>query len=328
MLSALLDRSIVFSFDRTGFRRHAAAFPPGELETDQRGRVAVVTGASSGLGIEIARGLLQRGAEVIFAVRDVAKGERVRESLTGLSGRARVARLDVGDLESVRAFAAAFPEDRLDILVHNAGSLADREVRTAEGLEVTTATHLVGPYLLTHLLWPRLRASEDGRLVHVSSGGMYAERLDVRALFAGSEVDRSEVDGSAAPFDGVRQYARAKRAQIVVAEEIAAQVKAQGLRVAVSAMHPGWADTPGVRSALPRFFAVTKHILRTPAEGADTALFLALADRARDAGGRFYFDRSPVPTHLRASTAEPPGARLELLSRLRAVTGVPEGAFR
>ncbi len=318
MLATLLDRSIVFSFDRTGFRRHAAAFPPGELETDQRGRVAVVTGASSGIGVEIARGLLARGAEVLFAVRDVAKGERVRASLGDLPGRARVVRVDVGDLDSVRALAATFPCDRLDILVHNAGALADREVRTAQGLEVTAATHLVGPFLLTQLLWPLLRASPDARLVHVSSGGMYAERLDVRPLF----------EPSIARFDGVRQYARAKRAQIVLAEEIAAQVQSAGLRVAVSAMHPGWADTPGVRSALPRFFALTKHMLRTPAEGADTALFLALADRARDAGGRFYFDRSPVPTHLRAGTADPPGARDELLSRLRTVTGVPERAFR
>lgn len=318
MFDALLDRSIVFSFDRTGFRRHAALFPPGELETEQRGRVAVVTGASSGLGIEIARGLLARGAEVILAVRDVAKGERVRVSFGGLSERARVACIDVADLGSVRAFARAFPAERLDILVHNAGSLVDREERTRDGLEVTVATHLVGPFLLSHLLWPLLRASADGRLVHVGSGGMYAERLDVAALF----------EGAAGPFDGTRQYARAKRAQLVVTEELSARASQAGLALTVSAMHPGWADTPGVRTSLPRFFAVTRRILRTPAEGADTALFLALAARAREAGGRFYFDRAPAPTHLRKSTAEPPGERGRLWSRLLAVTGIPEGAFR
>lgn len=318
MLDALLDRSIVFSFDRTGFRRHAAHFPAGELDTEQRGRVALVTGASSGLGVEIARGLLARGADVVLAVRDVDKGERVCASFAGLPGRARVARIDVGDLESVRSFARTFPAGRLDILVHNAGALLDREERTRDGLEVTVATHLVGPFLLTHLLWPLLRASEDARLVHVSSGGMYAERLDVAALF----------DGAGGAYDGVRQYARAKRAQLVVTEELAARAAQAGLRLAASAMHPGWADTPGVRTALPRFFALTKHILRTPAEGADTALFLALAERARDAGGRFYFDRAPAPAHLRKSSAEPPGERARLWSRLHAVTGIPEGAFR
>lgn len=316
MLGALLDRSIVFSFDRTGYRRHARAFPPGELEVDASGRVAVVTGASSGLGVEIARGILARGARVVLAVRSLEKGERVRRELGALGDRAEVRRLDVSDLASVRAFAAGLPHERLDVLVHNAGALADREERTADGLEVTVATHLVGPFLLSHLLWPRLRASPDARLIHVASGGLYAERLDVDVLFEG-----------AGPFDGVRQYARAKRAQLVVAEEIARRAREGGASVAVSAMHPGWADTPGVRTALPRFFALTSRILRTPAEGADTALFLALAARARDAGGRFFFDRAPAPAHLRAGTREAPGERDRLWSRLRSMTGVPDAAF-
>ena len=119
MLGQLLDRSIVFSFDRTGYRRHAAAFPPGELETDQRGRVAVVTGASSGLGVEIARGLMERGATVILACRDVEKGERVRASLPSHTGSSRVQRLDVSDFESIRAFAASLDQERVDVLVHS-----------------------------------------------------------------------------------------------------------------------------------------------------------------------------------------------------------------
>jgi NAD(P)-dependent dehydrogenase (short-subunit alcohol dehydrogenase family) len=316
VLGALLDRSIVFSFDRTGYRRHARAFPPGELEVDASGRVAIVTGASSGIGIEIARGLLARGAEVVLAVRDVDKGERVRAELGAIGARASVCRLDVSDLASVRRFASELPHERLDVLVHNAGSLVDRETRTPDGLEVTVATHLVGPFLLSHLLWPRLRASSDARLIHVASGGLYAERLDVATLFDG--------EGS---FDGVRQYARAKRAQLVVTEEIARRAREGGAPVAVSAMHPGWADTPGVRTALPRFFAITRAILRTPAEGADTVLFLALAARARDAGGRFFFDRAAVPAHLRASTHEPSGERERLWARLVAITGLPEDAF-
>jgi NAD(P)-dependent dehydrogenase (short-subunit alcohol dehydrogenase family) len=317
VLGALLDRSIVFSFDRTGYRRHARAFPPGELDVDASDRLALVTGASSGIGVEIARGMLARGARVVLAVRDVDKGERVRRELGVLGARSEVRRLDVSDLASVRELASSFGHERLDVLVHNAGSLLDHEARTRDGLEVTVATHLVGPFLLSHLLWSNLRASPDGRLVHVASGGLYAERLDVEVLFDGTDA-----------FDGVRQYARAKRAQLVVTEEIARRAREGGASVAVSAMHPGWADTPGVRTALPRFFAVTSRILRTPAEGADTALFLALAARARDAGGRFFFDRAPAPAHLRASTHEPPGERERLWSRLRSITGIPEGAFR
>lgn len=309
---SLLDRSIVFSYDRSGFRRHAATFIAGELETDQRGRVAVVTGASSGIGIEVARGLLLRGAEVILACRDVAKGERVCAEL-GVG--ARVMKLDVSDFQSIRAFAHALPEC-IDVLVHNAGALVDTLQQTAEGLELTVAAHLVGPLLLTHLAWPKLKRSRDARVIHVSSGGMYSERLDVAATF--------EPEGA---FDGVKQYARAKRAQVVVTELLAERVKASQAHIAVSAMHPGWADTPGVATSLPRFHALTKRILRTPAEGADTVLFLALAERAKKADGRFYFDRTPRPTHLRQATVETREAREALWSRLLEVAGISQDAF-
>lgn len=318
MLDALLDRSIVFSFDRTGFRRHARGFVRGELDVRGEGRTAVVTGASSGLGVEIARGLLERGLDVILAVRDVEKGERVRSAFGALAARARVERLDVGELASVRAFSARIGGARLDVLVHNAGSLLERRTHTSEGLETTLAVHLVGPVALSHGLWGALGRSADARIVHVCSGGLYAVPLDVGALF-------DERDD--APFDGPQRYALAKRAQLVVTEEIAARAVRARLPITSSAMHPGWADTPGVRSALPRFHALTRRILRTPAQGADTALFLALATRAREANGRFYFDRAPAPVHLRTSTKEPPGERARLWARLEEAAGLPPDAF-
>ena len=317
MLDALLDRSILLSFDRTGFRRHARRFVPGELDVRGEGRTAIVTGASSGLGLAIAEGLLARGLDVILAVRDLAKGVRVRQGLGALSARARVMRLELGDLGSVRSFAHALEGTRVDVLVHNAGALLDRHELTGDGLETTTAVHLVGPTLLSHLLWPALSRSPDARLVHVSSGGMYGVALDVDALF----------DARAEPaFDGVRRYALAKRAQVVMTEEIAR--RCAGSVVTTSAMHPGWADTPGVRTSLPRFYALTQPFLRTPAEGADTALFLTLAARGREANGRFYFDRAPAPTHLRAQTIEREGERARLWERITQIAGLPEDAFR
>lgn len=317
MFNALLDRSILFSFDKTGYRRHAQTFPPHELETNQQGRVAIVTGASSGLGIAIARGLIERGATVILACRDVAKGERVCAPWRA-GDRARVLALDVSDFDSIQRFAHALDTPVIDILIHNAGSLVDRATPTAQGLETTVATHLVGPLLLTHALWPKLTQSRDARLVHVSSGGMYAERLDLTALF----------DRTPEPFDGVRQYARAKRAQIIASELLAHEVTTAGRPITVSAMHPGWADTPGVRTSLPRFHWLMQHVLRSPEQGADTALFLALADRAKSAHGLFYFDRAPQPTHWRKATVETASERAELWSRLLKQTGIAEHAFR
>lgn len=291
LLSSLLDRTIFLSYDRSGFLRHAAGFSPEDLRVDLGGRVCLVTGASSGLGVEITRGLFERGATVLMACRNTTKGEAVRARIEAGGGRGRleVGPVDLGDLGSVRAFAATLRGRRLDVLVHNAGVLLDERRVTPDGIEQTAATNLVGPFLLTHLLWQQLSASDDPRLVHVSSGGMYSERLDVRTLL-----------DPPSPFDGVAAYARTKRAQVVLGELLA--LRAPHIRS--SSMHPGWADTPGVEGSLPRFHRLTRAILRTPAQGADTAVWLAASDRAKDPRGRFYFDRAPQPTHLLGKTRE------------------------
>jgi NAD(P)-dependent dehydrogenase (short-subunit alcohol dehydrogenase family) len=126
-------------------------------------------------------------------------------------------------------------------------------------------------------------------------------------------------------FDGVTTYARTKRAQVVLAELLAARAP----DIAVSSMHPGWADTPGVSTSLPIFHALTRPILRTAAEGADTVVWLALARAAAQPAGRFYFDREPATTHLRAATREPASERARLWSELCRLIGAdPDNDFR
>lgn len=312
LLDRLLDKSIVFSFDRTGYRRHAKGFDPADLDVDLEGRVCLVTGASSGLGVEVVRGLAGRGATVHMLCRNVEKGERVRDALAGeVRGPLVVDRVDLSDFASVRRFADALDAAAIDVLVHNAGVLPAERQTTPDGLELTAATNLVGPFLLTHLLWPRLK--RDARLVHVSSGGMYSEPLDVTKLL-----------DPPAPFDGVRAYAQTKRAQVVLAELLDAR---SPLRV--SSMHPGWADTPGVETSLPRFHTLTKPILRTPAQGADTIVWLAASPTAAEPGGRFYFDRAPRETHLSAKTRERPEERERFWVTLCELVGAdPEEDFR
>jgi dehydrogenase/reductase SDR family member 12 len=316
----LLDRSIYFSFDASGFRRHARAFDAHDLEVDLAGRTCLVTGASSGLGVEIARGLYERGANVLLLCRDVAKGETVMRGLTEAGGRAPSAKtgslavhaVDLSDMASVRGFAERYTGP-VDVLVHNAGILPLEATVTKDGLELAVATNLVGPFLLTHLLWARLRASADPRLIHVSSGGMYSEKLDVALLFAPAPVPP-------APYDGVVAYARTKRAQVVLSEQLAARAP----HVHTSAMHPGWADTPGVSTSLPRFHRFTRGRLRTPAEGADTVIWLAASAAGRDAGGRFFFDRAPQSPHLLARTHETEEERAPLWSEMCRLVGADE----
>ncbi len=295
VLDSLLDRTIVFSFDRTGYRRHAAGFVPGDLDVDLSGKVAIVTGANAGLGYEIALGLARLGATVRLVCRHAARGEAALQRLADEARHPHL-RLDVVDVSSlaaVRAYVASLDAAQVDVLVNNAGVLLDELSFTEEGLERTLATNLVGPFLLTELLLPKLARSADARVVQVSSGGMYSERLDVAALESAG-VRR---------FDAVAAYARTKRAQVVLNELWAERHAA--FPITWSAMHPGWADTPGVRTSLPRFRLVTQHILRTPAEGADTAVWLSACRRLRGESGYFWFDRTRQPTHLWSRTREP-----------------------
>ncbi len=306
-LSRLLDPTIVFSFDRTGFARHAIGFDPTDLERDLSGRRAVVTGANSGIGFETALALAERGAEVVLACRSEERGLAARDSIRGRTGnpRVRVERVDVSSLADVRALAARLGDRSLDVLVHNAGVLPDTREETADGLERTFATHVAGPHILTRALLPALARSGDARVVWVSSGGMYTRRLDLR-----------DPQWLARRYDGVLAYADTKRMQVALAERWAEE----GGPCVVS-MHPGWADTPAVASSLPRFHRVARALLRTPAEGADTVVWLAVAPREKLESGGFYFDRRRRSAHLLPGTRETARDREALWSLVEELTG-------
>jgi hypothetical protein len=180
-LGALVDPFIVNSFDRTGFRIHALRFDPNDLDVDLAGRRCFVTGANSGIGFETARALADLGAEVVLLCRNPQRGEEAAARIRAETGNARVSLeiLDVSDLADVRAAGARLAASPVDVLVHNAGVLPDARAETDDGLERTFATHVVGPFLLTQLLRERLAQSPDGRVIWVSSGGMYTRSLNL-----------------------------------------------------------------------------------------------------------------------------------------------------
>jgi NAD(P)-dependent dehydrogenase (short-subunit alcohol dehydrogenase family) len=291
-LSRVVDPLIVPSFDRTGFRIHSLTFREEDLDVDLSDRRCLVTGANSGIGFETALALADLGAEVVMLCRDAARGEEAVERVRQQTGNARVSLdvVDVSDLTSVRIAAARLAEAAVDVLVHNAGVLPDERIETRDGLELSFATHVIGPFLLTRLLQNRLEKSPDARMIWVSSGGMYTRRLNLE--------DPGWTDRR---YDGVVAYAETKRAQVVLSELWAEELRGSG--VAVNAMHPGWADTPAVRSSLPRFHEAMRRILRTPAEGADTVVWLAARPEI-EATGRFFFDREERRTHVLPFTRE------------------------
>jgi NAD(P)-dependent dehydrogenase (short-subunit alcohol dehydrogenase family) len=285
-LGALVDPFIIGSFDHSGFQIHALRFDPNDLDVDLGGRRCLVTGANSGIGFETARGLADLGAEVVLLCRNRERGEEAAARIRTETGNGRVVLevLDVSDLDDVREVGTRLAASPVDVLVHNAGVLPDARTETREGLELAFATHVIGPFLLTRLLRKRLEESPDGRVIWVSSGGMYTRALNLE-----------DPDWSKRPYDGVAAYADTKRAQVVLAELWARELA--GTSVVVSAMHPGWADTPAVATSLPRFHRLTRRILRTPAEGADTVVWLAGSPKARETR-RFWFDREARRTHL------------------------------
>lgn len=296
MLNALLDASVVFSFDRSGYRRHARRFT--DPEPDLRGQVVAVTGANQGLGYATARRLVGWGAEVWIVARSAERGRAAVDRL-GAPERVRLALADLGELDEVDRLADALPP-RLDALVHNAGALLDAPETTRGGLERTWATHVVGPVRLTLRVADRLAG---GRLVWVSSGGMYTQRLRVDRL------------GATAGYNGVVAYAQAKRAQVVLAAQLAERLP----DVWVAAMHPGWADTKGVQTALPTFHRLTRGILRDADAGADTIAWLAAARRGPS--GRFWFDRAEVSPHAFPWTRESAADREALWAKVMADAG-------
>jgi NAD(P)-dependent dehydrogenase (short-subunit alcohol dehydrogenase family) len=290
--------------------RASLTFRSKDLDVDLSGRRCLVTGANSGIGYETALALADLGAEVVLLCRNRERGEQVAEQIREQTGNSRIFLeiLDVSDFGSIRAAAARLCSEPVDVLVHNAGVLPDERVETDDGLELTLATNVVGPFLLTNLLRSNLEKSPDGRVIWVSSGGMYTRRLNL-----------GDPNWTEREYDGVIAYAETKRAQVVLSELWAEALR--GSSVSVSAMHPGWADTPSVQHSLPRFHRIAKHILRTPAEGADTVVWLAASPRARQSTGRFFFDREQRRTHLLPYTRESEGDRRalwELCERLSA----------
>ena len=296
LVDGALELTIAGSYSRIGYSARSRLehwSPPDRVE----GRVVLVTGATSGIGRSIADEVAGLGAVVIVVGRDESRGQSTVKAIIERTDNGEVSfeRADLSRLADVRDLAdrVAHSHPRLDVLVHNAGALSRAYVRTQDGLELTVAVHVVAPFLLTHLLMGQLRAAPDGRVITMSSGGMYSQRLDVAVL-----------QPHADDYDGVKAYARAKRAQVELTRLWDLHYGGSGLRFI--AMHPGWVATNGLDSGLPRFARLVRPVLRTPEQGADTAVWLATAPRSALSEGRFWLDRRPRREHLVPWTHSPP----------------------
>ncbi len=286
VIDGLLELSIIGSFSRPGYLLRRRLYRWTNPAPDAlAGRTVLITGPTSGLGRATTELMASLGARVVLLGRNPDRLDALRDELSRRHGTDRfpTVQADMSSLASVRAAVTQVlaTEARLDVLIDNAGAIhADRQV-TADGLEATFATMVVGPFVLIDGLLPLLEASGDGRVITVVSGGMYGQSLPLDDL----QYERGT-------YDGTRAYARAKRAATGLMREWSRRYRGHAR---FDAMHPGWADTTGLAESLPGFYRLMRPWLRSPSEGADTITWLATKADIDGPYGRLYLDRRPRP---------------------------------
>ena len=284
---------------------------PAEMP-DQSGRIAVVTGANSGLGRIVARELAARGANLVLACRNEAKGRSTAKEIKAARPAAKieVAALDLADLSSVRSFSERFRagHDRLDLLVNNAGIMAAPYARTADGFELQLGTNHLGHFALTGLLLGALKEQPGARVVTVSS-----------MAHLGGLIEFSDLTGER-HYSRWRAYAQSKLANLLFAFELARRLEAARSNAASVAAHPGWAATnlqfnaPPPHERLLLRFVLNPLIAQSEEMGALPILYAATMPGV--ASGSFIgpdrlggFRGYPTPVRASASANNPELAR-------------------
>ncbi len=253
------------------------------------GKIALVTGANAGMGKVIAQQLARQGATVVMVCRDPDKGKQAQQEITRLTGNA-VVDLLIADLSSQQAIRQAAQEfqqrySHLHVLVNNAGAHIAVRRLSADGLEMNLAVNHLSAFLLTNLLLDTLRASTPSRIVNVASNAM-TRTIDLNDL----QAERSFV-----AFD---VYGRAKLAMVLCTYALARELAGTG--VTVNALHPGITATTIVDDVAPPiarpFLGIIKHFLRTPEQGAQTALYLATSPEVDGVTGKYFVDGKQKPS--------------------------------
>ncbi|XP_049802108.1 dehydrogenase/reductase SDR family member 12-like isoform X2 [Schistocerca nitens] len=276
-------------YTKGGYQTAAQKFTSQDLDVDCCGKVFMITGANSGIGKCVTLEIAKRGGTVHMVCRNSESADAVKDEIVKTTQNENIHThiLDLSQPRSVYKFATNFKEtqERLDVLINNAGCMVNKRETDEDGLEKNFATNTLGTHILTRVLLPLLKKTEKSRVVTVSSGGLLVQKLNPDDL----QFEKMS------PFDGTMAYAQNKRQQVVMTEYFARE----NPEVFFATMHPGWADTPAVRSSMPDFYNKMKDRLRTAEQGADTVVWLAISEAAiKHPSGLFFQDRTPVPTHL------------------------------
>jgi NAD(P)-dependent dehydrogenase (short-subunit alcohol dehydrogenase family) len=254
------------------------------------GEVVLITGGTSGIGRAAATALAAMGAEVVVTGRSRERGESAVEEIRDTSGNERVSLIlaDFAVQAEVRGLAEEFREryDRLDVLVNNAGIVQSKRIETPDGLELTLAVNHLAPFLLTNLLLDLLKESAPSRIVTVSSEARRGAQIDFEDL---------QSERRYRPF---KVYGMTKLANILFTYELAERLEGTG--VVANCLHPGGVNTNfgnNNRSFGTLLFRAFKPFMRTPEQGADTVVYLAVSPEAGKMTGRYLTDRKVISSY-------------------------------
>jgi len=258
---------------------------------DLTGQRAIVTGASSGIGIETARALAHAGAAVTLAVRDTDAGQHVAQDIAATTGNndVSVAELDLADIESVDAFVQQW-DGPLHILINNAGVMTTPETYTEHGWELQLAVNHLGHFALATGLHACLAAADGARVVSVASSG-----------HGNADIDFDDLHFGRRTYDPGVAYGQSKTAQVLFAVEADRQWKNDGIRA--NALMPGgiWTNLqrhwdPGTLAGMKEQMAAQENsIMKTPEQGAATSVLLAASPLLDGIGGRYFDDCNEAP---------------------------------
>lgn len=319
LIDGFLELTVFGSFSRFGiFVRRRIFDWTSASDGSLVGKTILVTGPTSGLGRVTAVAVARLGARVVLVGRSAERLGQVRDELVAAHGEDRfpIVVADMGSLAKVRAAVAKIleREARLDVIVDNAGAIFPERTMSPDGIEATFAISVVGPFALVDGLLPLMERTGGGRIIAVTSGGMYTQALDL-----------DDLGSQRVAYTGALAYARAKRAQTALVRERARRLALRGSSVTINAMHPGWADTPGLADTLPTFHRLMAPLLRSPEEGADTIVWLAADPAAAGLSGGLFLDRRPRPFDRVPTTRVTAADRRRLWDAVAGLAGIGPG---
>jgi len=266
-------------------------------------KIIFITGGTSGIGKETLKKLGVTGATVVFTARDAKKGEETKKEVIAGTKNSNVECLicDLASFSSVRTCAEEFKKryQRLDVLVNNAGVLPQERQESRDGIELNFAVNYLAPFLLTNLLLPLLKQSAPARVINVAS-----------SAHTEGEIHFDDLQ-SQKSFNKYAAYAQSKLALILFTKKLARELEGTG--VTVNALHPGVVGTEmtmqNVRRMNPLSAFVFKRTLVTPAQGAETSVYLATSPEAANVSGEYF-------VHKRTAPASPLASDMAVASRL------------